>query len=47
MIYSCGGRCEKRVMYGRSWWKLQGYNFPCDCAVKSLIDYYYEKVLSN
>ena len=31
----CNPPCEKRSMLGRSWWKNQGYNSPCGCAVKA------------
>ena len=32
----CKTPCEKRNMNGRSWWKLQGYNFMCACAWDAL-----------
>jgi len=33
----CKTPCEKRMlMNGRSWWKLQGYNFSCACAWDAL-----------
>ena len=32
----CKTPCEKRAMNGRSWWKLQGYNFSCACAWDAL-----------
>ena len=34
-------------MIGRSWWKCEGYNSPCDCAYKSLTEKYKTKYLDN
>lgn len=31
----CNPPCETRQMIGRSWWKNQGYTFPCGCAVNA------------
>ena len=40
-------KCEARGMIGRSWWKCEGYNSPCDCAYKSLTEKYKKKYLEN
>jgi len=40
-------KCEPRDMIGRSWWKCEGYNSPCDCAYKSLTLEYKEKYLTK
>lgn len=31
----CNPPCKTRPMIGRSWWKNQGYNSPCGCAVNA------------
>jgi len=38
-------KCEARGMIGRSWWKCEGYNSPCDCAYKSITEKYKKKYL--
>ena len=33
----CDKKCKTRLMDGRSWWKLQGYNNPCLCLKNKVI----------
>lgn len=33
----CDKKCKTRLMIGRSWWKLQGYNSPCLCLKNKVI----------
>ncbi len=40
-------KCEARGMIGRSWWKCEGYNCPCDCAYKSITEKYKKKHYSR
>jgi len=39
----CKDKCEKRNMIGSSWWKVLGYNSPCNCAKKELLDDFLKK----
>lgn len=40
-------KCKAKGMIGRSWWKCEGYNSPCNCAYKSITEKYKTKYLDN
>jgi len=43
----CSPKHTPRGMIGRSWWKCEGYNSPCNCAYKSITEKYKTKYLDN